>query len=199
METPCYAINIVLVGDEFVGKTQICRFLVHGCYDNLVSPTIGAEYSTREIHSQYGLVRMGLWTVSGSQRYESLLKTYVGNQDVTLVVFDLNNRNSFQNVSKWLNLVSKTEPIVLIGNKCDLEPRVTAKEIEEFLSKNRHLNYYQVSGKYGSNLEYVFKKIVEEVIQVNPDNFSLDTIILDEQEISTNCCCGWFKKMKFLK
>lgn len=61
---------------------------------------------------------------AGQERFRSLIPSYIRDSSVAVVVYDVSNRLSFLNTSKWIEEV-RTERagdviIVLVGNKTDL-------------------------------------------------------------------------------
>ena len=76
-----------------------------------------------------------------------------------LIVFDLTNRVTFENVQKWLlqlrtHATVEDPAIVILGNKSDLpsESQVTSLEINEFMYSNKDVQYFEVSARSGFNV-----------------------------------------------
>lgn len=70
-------------------------------------------------------VRLQLWDTAGQERFRSLIPSYIRDSNVAVIVYDVTNRESFDNSSKWIEDVrgSRGEDVVmaLVGNKADLE------------------------------------------------------------------------------
>ena len=105
----------------------------------------------------------------GQETYKSITKNYLRNSDGVLFVFDLSERESFDNLKSWYDFYKKEkseESIngVLIRNKSDIEPKVTKDEAENF-DKEYNLKYYETSAKLDKKLEkaiiYLLNKIIE--------------------------------------
>ncbi len=93
-------------------------------------PTIGADFSNKEIRTQNGrLVTLQIWDTAGQERYQSLGTAFYRGADCCLLVYDLTNSASFENILKWkANFLQKsmvtqpdTFPFLVVANKLDLE------------------------------------------------------------------------------
>lgn len=86
-----------------------------------------------------------------------------------MLVFSITSRHSFESLAAYQNEVPRIKqveriPMVVVGNKCDLEAdrQATAEEGEEYA---RRLNapYLETSARTGVNLEDAFLRLVKEV------------------------------------
>ena len=46
-----------------------------------------------------------LWDTTGQERYTSLTTQYLRKADGVFFVYEVNNRNSFVNINKWLKMI----------------------------------------------------------------------------------------------
>src|ERR1700710_2087404 len=69
-------------------------------------------------------VRLQLWDTAGQERFRSLIPSYIRDSSVAIIVYDITNRNSFINTSKWIDDVRSERGndviMMLVGNKTDL-------------------------------------------------------------------------------
>merc|ERR1711881_543120 len=69
-------------------------------------------------------VRLQLWDTAGQERFRSLIPSYIRDSSVAIVVYDITNRKSFENVQKWHDdvRVERGNKVIvfLVGNKTDL-------------------------------------------------------------------------------
>ena len=85
-----------------------------------------------------------------------------------LVVYDISSRDSFNNVSTWIedckNQSPKTIYMVLVGNKSDLEDKrqVSTEEGQELADKYGML-FFETSAKNGQNVEEIFQNSANEI------------------------------------
>ncbi len=110
---------------------------------------------------------MQLWDTAGQERFRSLIPNYIRGSSVAVVVFDLTNRKSFDNLPNWMEDVRRERGndsmVVLIGNKSDLveERKVTSQEGETLREKYEATVYKEVSAKSGEGLSELFLQIAK--------------------------------------
>jgi GTPase SAR1 family protein len=116
-------------------------------------------------------------------------------------VFDLSNRESFDNIGKWLQDikdVARNDVVtLLIGNKSDLtdQRQVSPEEAQSF-AKEHSMSYFETSAKTGSNIEECFTDCVG-VIEKNVDegayqvaqNQTGDAVDFEKENVSNGCSC----------
>lgn len=79
-----------------------------------------------------------IWDTAGQERYRALTHAYYRNAVGAMVVYDITERQSFENLRKWVTeLKNQCEPsvvMILIGNKCDLVEKreVKTEEAQKF-------------------------------------------------------------------
>jgi small GTP-binding protein len=111
-------------------------------------------------------VRLQLWDTAGQERFRSLIPSYIRDSSVAVVVYDITNRASFMNTSKWVDDVRGERGndviIVLVGNKTDLNDKrqVTTEEGEK-KAKEFKVMFIETSAKAGHNVKPLFKKIAQ--------------------------------------
>jgi GTPase SAR1 family protein len=66
---------------------------------------------------------VGVWSINGNPRYRFLYPQYLRGIKAAIVVFDVTNRESFENIEYWIGLTRNNQierPIgFLVGNKID--------------------------------------------------------------------------------
>ena len=165
-------IKIALLGDEKVGKTSISNsFFDLEFQDDLLS-TIGPEKNEKKQLLNDGKeVKLILWDNSGQERFRTAVFKNIRFVEGIILVFDVTNRKSFDNLNKWLTDIyddfDKRSIIILFGNKFDKdkeELKVSQEEIETFAEKN-NLKYFEVSAKKGrginEGISYLINKIYD--------------------------------------
>ena len=85
-----------------------------------------------------------------------------------LVLYDITNRKSFENVHKWIDNIQnkkhKITKIILIGNKCDLKnKRKVSFEDGKNLANKCNIVFYETSGKTGKNIKEVITFLTMEI------------------------------------
>ena len=105
---------------------------------------------------------MQIWDTCGQEEYRSLIQNFYRNASLAIIVYSIDNENSFENVKIWLNEIkiqgNPDVKIFLIGNKIDLEPKrkVTTKMGQNFCTENRLDLFLETSAKNGTNVIEIF-------------------------------------------
>ena len=122
-------LKIVVIGDSGVGKTTLLQQYLTNKVSAHSKPTIGADFSKKEIVIDNNIVTLQIWDTAGQEKFQSLGYAFYRGADCCALVYDITNKNSFVNVSKWREGFIEhagpedpmTYPFVLIGNKLDQE------------------------------------------------------------------------------
>jgi small GTP-binding protein len=109
-------------------------------------------------------VRLQLWDTAGQERFRSLIPSYIRDSTVAVVVYDITNANSFQQVSKWIEDVRAERGtdviIMLVGNKTDLQDkRQVSMEEGERRANDLNVMFIETSAKAGYNVKQLFRRV----------------------------------------
>ena len=159
-----FSFKIIVIGDSAVGKSSLTLRGTKDHYKDFYTPTIGFEFLSFNIKIKDQIVKLQIWDTCGQEVYRSLISSFYRNSSLAIIVYSIDNRDSFDNLDSWLDEIkSQTHPnlkIFLIGNKADLEDQrvVKTKEAEE-LAKEHNLDLFlETSAKTGFNTKEVFVK-----------------------------------------
>jgi small GTP-binding protein len=171
--------KIVLCGDLAVGKTSVRRNYMGLSFERDHISTLGADFSLKKVMVGKDRVDTQIWDLGGQQGYERLRRRYFSGSRGALMVFDLTQRETFDNLDYWFNQLwdcspTKELPVLILGNKCDLgeeEFAVTEKEINAYLKKTMKKNdiksvkfkYFQTSAKDGININECFAELAKDI------------------------------------
>ena len=125
------------------------------------------ECSFKELDST---VRFIIWDLAGQAQFKRVRQSYLANAEAGILVYDVTNRDSFENLDKnWYIEIKKSSPniaLILVGNKIDLkEDRVVSREEGEKLSEKLMLTYIETSAKTGENINDAFKMLALQIIK----------------------------------
>ncbi|ELR11991.1 Ras subfamily protein [Acanthamoeba castellanii str. Neff] len=161
--THALPLKVVMHGDSGAGKSAILRRYVHDEFEAHRSPTIGAAF---ERHCG----QLQLWDTSGPERFRSLSPMYFRGAHGAVVVYDIANRSTFDNVRRWLKDIRKYGleglVVVLAGNKTDLastRPAVTELEGRRKAEELGAL-FCECSAKTGDGVDDVFDLLVDRLM-----------------------------------
>ena len=91
--------KIILIGDEFCGKTSLLNRFVHQQFDEKkYQNTIGAAFVSRSLKIGGKNVSVGIWDTAGADQYQNIAKIYYRNAKVAIFCFDKSNFSSFERV-----------------------------------------------------------------------------------------------------
>jgi small GTP-binding protein len=161
--------KFIIVGSSGVGKTALLKRLIDDSWTDDSQSTIGVEFDSTVVNIGDRKVKLQIWDTAGQERFRSIAKAYYRNAVGVLVVFDLTDRKTFDDVNNWMNdihaLCDPNAVVQLIGNKSDMNPKrtVTVHEAEEYASHQR-IQYMETSAKAGSNVRDAFIKVAAAVL-----------------------------------
>jgi small GTP-binding protein len=161
--------KIVIIGEPGVGKSSIISRGVNNIFTNDYKATLCFDHSWKNYKVNNTKIRIQLWDTCGQEIYHSVIKNFYKSALCIFVVFSIDNNESFDQLSFWLNEIRDTcsEDILifLIGNKKDKEnERVVSKEkIDNFIQLNNIVNYFETSAANGENIDKLFEETVKEL------------------------------------
>ena len=203
-----YLFKILILGDSFVGKTNILKRFVHNEFDSTTKETVGVEFDSKNYNFGEKTIKAQIWDTAGQERYRSVTKAYYKGAKGALLVYDISRRITFENIDNWLIDLrtngDKDILIILIGNKSDLNSkREVNKDEAETKAEQYNIAFLETSAKNGDNIEKAFSELVEQVYNANKnsiekhdvkvegnneDGISLQKDDVDEQKKNKGCC-----------
>ncbi|MHA2172079.1 MAG: GTP-binding protein, partial [Candidatus Kariarchaeaceae archaeon] len=159
----------VLIGDDGVGKTSIKRSYMGLEFIDNYEMTLEAEASIK----RFGRHDLQIWDLGGQRGFQKAFDDYFVSTDSAVIVFDISNQDSFNNISRWIELITLQHkqmiPSVIVGNKSDLRGRTgeevsyeKAMEYSRYLSNNSvyEIPYIESSALTGLNISYIFENLI---------------------------------------
>lgn len=118
--------KVVLLGSMGVGKTSLILQSTTGKFaHNAAASTIGSSFYTRKITHEGTRVKLQIWDTAGQEQYRSIAPMFYRGAHVCIVVYDITDRRTFDDVRSWLEelgrMVSKETVIFVVGSKLDLD------------------------------------------------------------------------------
>ena len=165
-----YLFKYIIIGDAAVGKSNLLLRYAHGQFKPEYQLTIGVEFGAKNVNIGDKVYRIQIWDTAGQENFRSITRAYYKNSVCALVVYDISCRDSFNNVSTWIddckNQSPKTIFMVLVGNKSDLSDRrqVNTEEGQE-LAEKYGLLFFETSAKNGTNVEEIFQESAKNIAE----------------------------------
>lgn len=166
--------------------------------------TIGADFLTKEITIDDRKLTIQVWDTAGQERFKSLGVSYYRGSDAVMLVYDVSRRETFTNLEFWKDdffLQAGIEPnkidfpIVVLGNKIDLDAReVKTEEVEDWVrSLGSNVAYFECSAKDSKNVEqafmYIAKKVAGKEIPEIDYSFTLEDVKPKNETTTGGCGC----------
>ena len=161
------SIKVVLIGESGVGKTSIISQFTKGIFNPELMSTNGATFSTKknEFIEYKKTISFEIWDTAGQEKYRSLAKMFFKDATVALIVYDITNKKSFEEIKQyWMNLVKENGPkemiMYIVGNKSDLSEReaVNEEEVRNY-AKSQNILFWSTSAKDATGINELFAEI----------------------------------------
>ena len=162
-------LKILLLGDSTVGKTTLILKYVDGFFPTVHVATIGVEFKKKKINIEGININLQIWDTAGQERFRGVTKTFLKGADGIIYVYDIRNKNSFENLKTWINTAEESISdfkTIIVGNKLDLEEKrkVQFEWLEKFCKKQNTIGK-ETSAKDGTNVNEIFEELVKSIIE----------------------------------
>lgn len=170
-----YIFKVILIGDSNVGKTcMMLRYMNDEFHETTIS-TVGVDFQQRTV--QYTAsdgnpytCKLHVWDTAGQERFRTITCSYYRGAHAILVVFALDDIESFHNATNWLSEINRygneTCHIICVGNKSDQPRKIHQALIDDFVEANG-ITYHEVSARTGDGIDKLFTSIVGELVERN--------------------------------
>ncbi|OMJ10614.1 GTP-binding protein ypt1 [Smittium culicis] len=199
-----YLFKLLLIGDSGVGKSCLLLRFADDTYTESYISTIGVDFKIRTIELEGKTVKLQIWDTAGQERFRTITSSYYRGAYGIIVVYDVTDQESFNNVERWLQEIGRyaSEGVnkLLVGNKSDLEESravdfTQAKEFAEQLG----IPFLETSAKDSTNVEQAFLTMAKQIkdrvgapnIQQQQDQLKNSINIGQGQNVSqqnSGCC-----------
>ena len=166
-----YKFKIVIIGDSGVGKTNLVRRFIQNSFTLNTQATVGCEFYSNNYSINDKLFKVEIWDTAGQERYKSITAAYYKGASGAILVYDVTNRTSFNNVDRWFQEIkdcsSADIKILMVGNKTDLEDKiVVSKEMSSNKASDLNIPVIETSALNASNVKEAFHLMIKEIYKV---------------------------------
>ena len=152
--------KVVFIGNPTAGKTSLLNRLCNDKFEPNYDSTIGVDFFTKTVFYNETIFKLQLWDSAGQEKYRSLIPSYIRGASIIFLIYDLNHHESFESINNWLGFVNQYTnkqqvKLILVGNKKDLERKVTVDEGQNFAKKEGML-FFETSAKTGDGVIEMF-------------------------------------------
>ncbi len=171
--------SLALIGDGSVGKSTIINAFCSDGFQKVYKQTVGCDFFEKQLEVRKShIVSLRVWDIGGQSIHSKNLKSYLESANAVLLVYDVTNSESFNNLQDWLLQLRKyneSEFVYLLGNKADMLSlrQVTQKQHDNFVMENNLQGSCFCSAKTGENVVKMFYKIAGEITGIKLTEYEL--------------------------
>jgi Ras-related protein Rab-1A len=163
-----YLFKILIIGDSGVGKSCILLRFSEDTFSESYISTIGVDFKISMLTLDGKVIKLQIWDTAGQERFRTITSSYYRGSHGIIIVFDITNLDSFDNIRQWLQEIQhySNERVskLLVGNKSDLDYKrqvsyETAKEYADSLG----LDYIETSAKNADNIDNAFVRMASKI------------------------------------
>jgi small GTP-binding protein len=166
-----YSFKILFLGSVGVGKTNIIFSYVNDKINKDQKSTIGIDYRAKTIEYKTKKINLKIFDTSGQERFKALTRNYYQGSDGIIMVFDIKRRETFEDITYWMEEVTKTCDknkigLVLVGNKNDgnMDERKISKEEGIKVSDIYDFKYIETSALINDNIKECFDLLLHSIL-----------------------------------
>ena len=187
--------KIVMLGSGAVGKSAITVQMVSGHFLSSYDPTIEDSYRTT-INVNNKDIILNIIDTAGQEEFYALRDQYMRSGDGYIIVFSITSVTSFLEVNaikEQLDMILDVDnntliPIILVGNKCDLEEYRQVHSLDaQRLAEEWKVKYFETSAKNKTNINRIFEELIN-LIEMNNQTNIQNTSNQNERIRNHNCC-----------
>ena len=162
-------LKILTLGNRDVGKSCFISRYTENKFQETYLMTVGFDVKTKDIVLNNKNYKIAMYDTAGQERFKSMAYNVIKNSDGIILIFSITNQDSFDAIAEWMKNIRdakpKEFPVVLLGNKIDLEDqRVISKQEGEELAQKYELSFYETSNKTGENIEKSCLDLINKII-----------------------------------
>ncbi|OQR96010.1 Rab1 family GTPase (PiYpt1), partial [Thraustotheca clavata] len=163
-----YLFKLLLIGDSGVGKSCLLLRFADDTYTESYISTIGVDFKIRTIELDGKTIKLQIWDTAGQERFRTITSSYYRGAHGIIVVYDVTDQESFNNVKQWLHEIDRyaCENVnkLLVGNKSDLTAkRVVSTDAAKDFADSLGIEFLETSAKNAANVEKAFMMMAAQI------------------------------------
>jgi len=167
---PCMTFKILTIGESGVGKTCVLRRFVENKFLKNHLATIGIDFKTKTLNINNQEIKLKIWDTAGQERFRNITTQYYKGADGIVLVYDVTDEASYDKIRDWMEqILSNTQQdeigLVLLGNKCDMEPRSVTEEMGNKMAEELKISYFETSALTGQGIKEAFEKLTRDIMK----------------------------------
>jgi len=197
-----FLFKMLVIGDIAVGKSSLLLRFSENIWRENYLPTIGVDFKIKTVVIDGKTVKLQIWDTAGQERFRTFTASYYRGAHGAIIVYDCTNRQSFENVKKWLQEVdTNTAGLckLIVGNKSDLvDEKVVDTESGKALAEMLNVPFLETSAKEFKNVNEAFITMASHIKNsIRPQHLAAFSSsqapelveIRDGSSAQSNYCC----------
>lgn len=163
--------KIVVLGAGGVGKSAITVQYVQKIFIESYDPTIEDSYC-KKVQLDGRHCTMEILDTAGVEQFTAMRELYIRNGEGFVLVYSVNSESSLRELEELRQQVCRIKdnanvPMVLVGNKCDLEGERQVQPVDGVSQANSwgKVPFYETSAKFRTNIDEVFNDLLRQIIR----------------------------------
>lgn len=159
--------KVILVGESGVGKTCMMNMFSNGQMKSTHIPTIGIDFVNKNLDLENTKAKLQIWDTSGLQKYKALTTAYYKGTLGAIIVYAINDRNSFDALESFAKEVSSNgvPTVFLVGNKADdASNRVVETSEGGKFADNHNMRFFEINTQDYDSVKNVFLELSKEIL-----------------------------------
>ena len=162
-------VEFVLLGESRVGNTSLLTRFANETFPEQTVPTTRMEFNKRIVEIDGSEVCVRVWDAPGQARHRHIGALYVQRASGLICAFSFDSPGSFERVESWVDNARRIRiedvPIIIVGNKVDLNTGCIPREDIDDLVRRLDIKYIETSAKTGENVDRVFIELARDVLK----------------------------------
>ena len=161
--------KVLLIGDAGVGKSSMLLRFTDDAFEEQMASTIGVDFRVKTLTLGGKVCKLTIWDTAGQERFRTLTSSYYRGCHGIIVVFDVNERETFENLQRWLDelelyTTTKYASKLLVGNKIDLQDRQVSVAEAQAFARKQQMMYIEASAKTREGIKQAFEEVVQKIL-----------------------------------
>ena len=194
-EKEIISLKVTLIGNTAVGKTALINQFVNNSYIDNPIATIGCDKFSKIERINNLKIKLNLWDTAGQERFRSLSPMFLKGSNIVILVYDITNKNSFEEIEQfWLDIVKENTTNFILSvaaNKSDLyQKEEVNEEVGRNFAQREGAYFFTTSAKNYNNTQQLFLDLAQIYIEkFGANNNKNQKVLTNKKSKNSISCC----------